>query len=79
MKIRYDQSVDAAYISFVDDGDSTVFDCAYDYTYACNPNGVGGQIHMDFSASGRLIGIEVLQASKKLPLSQLPSLTVGGI
>jgi uncharacterized protein YuzE len=67
MKIRYDASVDAAYIFFVDEGDRD----AFGHTYACDPSEVGGQIHLDFDVSGRLTGIEVLQASKKLPASIL--------
>ena len=67
MKIRYDQSVDAAYISLLDDGEVGNFD----FTYACDPKEISGQINLDFDLSGRLIGIEILQASKKLPVSLL--------
>ena len=67
MKIRYDASVDAAYISLVEQTDKQ----AFGYTYACDPTEVGGQIHLDFDTSGRLTGIEILQASKKIPLSLL--------
>lgn len=67
MQLRYDQSVDAAYISLQCDGEAAVFG----FTYACDPGEVGGQIHLDFDVSGRLTGIEILQASKKLPASLL--------
>ena len=67
MKVRYDASVDAAYISLVEESDREGFG----HTYACDPSGVGGQIHLDFDVSGRLTGIEVLQASKRLPASIL--------
>jgi len=67
MKIRYDASVDAAYISLVDEADKQ----AFGHTYACDPAEVGGQIHLDFDVSGRLTGIEILQASKKISLSLL--------
>jgi uncharacterized protein YuzE len=66
MNVKYDPTVDAAYIRLTDSDVSEV-----DYTYACDPKEVGGQVHLDFDASGRLIGIEVLQASKKLPKSLL--------
>jgi uncharacterized protein YuzE len=67
MKISYDHSVDAAYINLAEGRDAAFFG----FTYACDPREVGGQIHLDFDALGRLIGIEVLQASKKLPTSLL--------
>lgn len=63
MKIKYDPSVDAAYIQLKSDDDQTSFG----FTYCCDPAEVAGQIHLDFDGEGRLIGIEVLQASKKLP------------
>ena len=65
MKIRYDAAVDAAYIDLRSEGD----DFPFGFTYCCDPLEVGGQIHLDFDSQGRLIGIEVLQASKKLPAS----------
>ncbi len=67
MKLRYDASVDAAYITLAEDGDTSSFG----FTYACDPVEVKGQIHLDFNDVGRLIGIEVLQASKMLPKSAL--------
>jgi uncharacterized protein YuzE len=67
MKVQYDQSVDAVYISLLQEGEVGVFN----FTYACDPKQVSGQIHLDFDVSGRLLGIEVLQASKKLPASLL--------
>jgi uncharacterized protein YuzE len=67
MKVSYDRSVDAAYIQFVEEigvgGVAT--------TYPCDPLEVRGEINLDFDAEGRLIGIEVLDASKKLPLQLL--------
>jgi uncharacterized protein YuzE len=65
MKIRYDRSVDAAYISFVGESEGPSFG----FAYACDAQEVGGQINLNFDISGRLIGIEILQASKKLPAS----------
>jgi uncharacterized protein YuzE len=63
MKIKYDSSVDAAYIQLKSDDDSTSFG----FTFCCDPAEVEGQIHLDFDSDGRLIGIEILPASKKLP------------
>jgi uncharacterized protein YuzE len=40
-------------------------------TYACDPEEAGGQFHLDFDDDGRLIGIEVLDASRKLPKAVL--------
>lgn len=62
LKVTYDASVDAAYVYLVE-ADSSRFG----FTYACDPSQVDGQIHLDFDLEGRLIGIEVLQASAKLP------------
>jgi len=69
MKIKYDPSVDAAYIQLKAEDDRTPFGS----TYCCDPKEVEGQIHLDFDSDGRLIGIEVLQASQKLPLYLIPS------
>ena len=62
MRVEYDSRIDAAYIYF--DLSKTV---KATKTYACDPEEAGGQFHPDFSDSGRLIGIEVLDASHKLP------------
>jgi uncharacterized protein YuzE len=63
MKIEYDPRVDAAYIYFVPEigagGVAT--------TYPCDPLQVNGEINLDFDADGRLLGIEVLDASRFLP------------
>jgi uncharacterized protein YuzE len=67
MKLRNDPEDDAAYIALSEERDSASFG----FTYACDPSAVGGQIHLDFDVEGRLLGIEVLQASKKLPKSLL--------
>ena len=62
MKITYDRSVDAAYIYLV----SEITAGQVVKTYPCDPSEVGGQINLDFDSSGKLLGIEVLDASKKL-------------
>jgi uncharacterized protein YuzE len=35
--------------------------------YPCDPREVDGEINLDFDSEGRLLGIEVLDASKMLP------------
>ena len=67
MRLTYDKSVDAAYIDLTNGKD----DRRSDHMYACDPLEVGGMINLDFDDSGRLIGVEVLDASLKLPLEML--------
>lgn len=67
MKIRYDDSVDAAYISFADPEEVSTFG----FACACDSEEIGGQIHLNFDVSGRLMGLEILQASKRLPRNML--------
>lgn len=63
MKVTYDDTVDAAYIQLADEiGARGVAN-----TYPCDPVEVGGMINLDFDADGRLVGIEVMDASKRLP------------
>ena len=61
IKITYDKSVDAAYIYFLEPGTPV------EKTYICNPSEVNGMINLDFDKEGKLIGVEVIDASKKLP------------
>ena len=62
MKITYDRSADAAYI-YLKEADPEDFG----HTYPCDPIAVSGQINLDFDKNKRLIGIEILDAGKKLP------------
>jgi uncharacterized protein YuzE len=55
--------VDAAYIQLADVIGAGGVAC----TYGCDPSEVDGMIHLDFDSDGRLVGIEVLDASSKLP------------
>ena len=66
MNITYDPEADAAYIYLVPIEPGGVA-----RTYSCDPAIVGGMINLDFDAEGRLLGIEVLDASEKLPASVL--------
>ncbi len=46
MKVTYDPTVDAAYISLKSDNDSS----DHGFTYCCDPNEVDGQVHLDFDS-----------------------------
>jgi len=65
LRSTYDRRSDALYIYLADEGGKV------SKTYPCDPrevNGeVNGEINLDFDASGRLIGIEVLEASRLAP------------
>ncbi len=61
MKITYDASADAAYIYLTD----------IETGGAARTETVSENIHLDFDAAGKLVGIEVLNASKNLPESLL--------
>lgn len=63
MKITYDKSTDAAYIYLIDGIEAG----GVENMYCCDPLEVNGQIHLDFDKQGKLIGIEVLDASRLLP------------
>jgi uncharacterized protein YuzE len=65
LRISYDERADAAYIYLVkSDSESDVR-----RTVACDPK--HEMINLDFDLDGRLIGIEVLDARKKLPAELL--------
>jgi uncharacterized protein YuzE len=63
MKITHDKSTDATYIYLTDGIEAG----GVEKTYCCDPLEVNGQIHLDFDKQGKLIGIEVLDASRLLP------------
>ena len=62
MRITYDSEADAASIYFTEIRPGGVT-----RTYSCDPSEVGSDIHLDFDSDGRLLGVEVLDASRKLP------------
>ena len=64
MRITYDPKADAAYIYLVDE----ISPGGVARTYPCDPLEVNGQINLDFDSEGRLLGIEVLDAKKRLPV-----------
>jgi uncharacterized protein YuzE len=63
VRVTYDKSVDAAYVYFTE----PQVRVQSAHTYPCDPVDVDGMINLDFDEHGRLIGIEVLAASSKLP------------
>jgi len=58
MKISYDKEVDAAYIKLSDGEPSGVIEMAE-------------EVNLDMTAKGEIAGIEILDASKKIPLKSL--------
>lgn len=62
-RVTYDKSADAAYVYFTEPR----VRARSARTYPCDPVDVDGMINLDFDEHGRLIGIEVLAASSKLP------------
>jgi len=67
MRVTHDPTVDAAYIYLED----SIAPGAVMKTYCCDPAEVNGQINLDFDSSGRMVGIEVLDASRLLPAGVL--------
>jgi len=65
MKINYDKSADAAYIYLI--ADDQIVSGWVKKTYYCDPVEIDGMINLDFNSGGVLGGIEILDASKKLP------------
>ncbi|MDM8085124.1 DUF2283 domain-containing protein [Cellulomonas cellasea] len=62
MRVTFDASVDAAYIYLVDE----ITAGGVARTVPVDPREIDGMINLDFDAEGRLLGIEVLEASRFL-------------
>jgi uncharacterized protein YuzE len=62
VRVTYDASVDAAYIYLREIGAAEVR-----HTHTAEPEIQTDMINLDFDADARLIGIEVLSASRHLP------------
>ncbi|MFI1170028.1 DUF2283 domain-containing protein [Streptomyces melanogenes] len=62
-RVTYDRTVDAAYV-YLTEPQARVESARM---YPCDPVDAGAMINLDFDEPGRLIGIEVLAASSKLP------------
>lgn len=63
MKVHYDEEVDALYLSLGDQSPDGVIEIAEG-------------INVDTTAEGKLTGIEILKASKKIDLSTILSYTL---
>jgi len=63
LRVTYDAQVDAAYIYFVE----SISPGGVATTYSCDPAQVKGMINLDFDSAGRLLGLEILDASRYLP------------
>jgi uncharacterized protein YuzE len=63
MRLQYSSDADAAYLQLADEiGPGGVAS-----TYLCDTTQIGGMINLDFDSGGRLVGIEIMDASKFLP------------
>ncbi|MFJ7305891.1 DUF2283 domain-containing protein [Streptomyces sp. NPDC099088] len=69
VRVTYDKTVDAAYVYLTE----PLAHVKSARMYPCDPVDVDGMINLDFDEQGRLIGIEVLAASSKLPKYLLDS------
>jgi len=58
MKITYDREVDAAYLRLTDEEPSGVIE-------------VSEGVNLDMTEDGKIVGIEILDATKKFPLQTL--------
>ncbi|MGW6485611.1 DUF2283 domain-containing protein [Streptomyces sp. NPDC055056] len=63
VRVTYDKTANAAYVHLTEPQTPV----KSTYMYPCDPVDVDGMINLDFDEQGRLIGIEVLAASTKLP------------
>lgn len=74
MRGTYDPNVDAAYIYLADE----IREGQVAKTVPLDPGAIHGEINLDFDADGRLIGIEVIDASRLLPRELITGLDVLG-
>ena len=74
MKITYDKRADAAYIYLENRIDAGGISRAYN----CDPFEAQAEINLHFDSSDRLVGIEILDASKLLPKNLLEQLLSSG-
>lgn len=74
MRVTYDRKANAAYVYLKDKIEAN----EAQKTYTCDPIEIDGDINLDFDKSGYLIGIEILNASQKLPLEFLKQAEIIG-
>ncbi|MGW2091351.1 DUF2283 domain-containing protein [Promicromonospora sukumoe] len=63
LSVTYDKKANAAYIYLTEPQTRP----KVARVYPCDPIETGGMINIDFDEDGRVLGIEVLAASSKLP------------
>ena len=63
MRVQYDEHIDALYLKLSDESPDGVVE-------------ISEGVNLDTTAEGRISGIEILSASKKLDLSTLLSYTI---
>ena len=63
MRITYSPKVDAAYIYLID----VLASKETGTTFSYDPFETGSMINLDFDSDGKLVGIEVIDASRLLP------------
>jgi uncharacterized protein YuzE len=66
MRVTLDRTADAAMIYLVEIPPGGVA-----HTYPCDDDEAAAAVNLDFDRQGRLIGIEVIPASKGLPIELL--------
>ena len=62
LSIQYDSEVDAAYISHADEIPAG----GVAQTVCVDPQAIGGMVNLDLDDEGRIVGLEVMDASKML-------------
>jgi len=63
MRLEYDARIDSAYLFLVD----KILPGAAATTLNIDPSEINGHVNIDLDSAGRIIGIEVLDASRLLP------------
>lgn len=61
MRITFDKNANAVAIQLTDELDYSEF------VYLCDPKQIGGMINLDFNKDGKLIEIEIMDATKFVP------------
>ena len=63
MRLEYDAGIDSAYLFLVD----KILPGGAATTLNIDPSEINGHVNIDLDSAGRIIGIEVLDASRLLP------------
>lgn len=67
MRATFDESTGATYI-YIGEPRKVA------HTYVCDQEKVGGMIHLDFDGNGKLVGIEIVNGPRHLPVEFLKEL-----